>query len=340
MRRRGFTLIELLVVIAIIAILVALLLPAVQQAREAARRSQCKSNLKQIGIGLHNYHDVHGGLPPGCVPRLAGANINGNYESWGWSSYILPYIDNAALFDELNINGQTLNEALVAANAAGGQAALSAAFPPLPAYQCPSDTTGPRLRNGMRRTHFRGDSGIPNGWRPPTLNYPGSTGGIRGDVATPNRPNRRAPKGIFYNWSSVKFRDITDGTSNTFAVGERERRCGAGSWIGNRNPQGSGTHGNDYNLARVKIPLNHPLNSGNDNCTDGFSSKHTGGAHFLLCDGAVRFVNDTIDHDNAGSGESNSQGINWPNQVSQGVDNLGLYQRLGMKDDELLLGDF
>lgn len=338
MRRRGFTLIELLVVIAIIAILVALLLPAVQQAREAARRSQCKSNLKQIGIGLHNYHDVFSVLPPGTAPRRQ-TNNNGrvlaNYESWGWPAFILGNIDNAALFDELDINGRTLNEVLAAAEAAG---TLDATFPSLTVYQCPSDTTGPRLQNGMRRTHFNGLALPNNSWRPPTLNYPGSTGGVSGDLRAPRQLNHREPRGIFYNGSRVKFRDITDGTSNTFMVGERERRCGAGTWLGARNPDGNGTHGNDYHIARTRIVMNDPINTGNDRCTDGFSSQHVGGAHFLMCDGAVRFISDNIDHNNAGVGENQNQGVNMGAVANKEL--FGTYQRLGMRDDELVLGDF
>jgi prepilin-type N-terminal cleavage/methylation domain-containing protein len=339
-RKRGFTLIELLVVIAIIAILVALLLPAVQQAREAARRSQCKAHLKQIGVALHNYHDVYSVLPPGTAPRRRPGGANNNrvlsqYESWGWSAFILPYIDQAPLAEELDLNGRTLNEALNAAQAAG---TLDASFPAMPVYQCPSDTTGPRLTNGMRRTHFNGLSNVPNSWRPPTLNYPGSTGGVSGDLRAPRQQNHRHPRGIFYNGSKVKFRDIIDGTSNVFMVGEREKRCGAGVWMGARNPDGNGVHGNDYHLARTRIVLNDPVNSGNDRCTDGFSSVHVGGAHFLLCDGAVKFISDNIHYNNAGAGENQNQGVNF-GSISN-LDAFGTYQKLGMRDDDQVLGDF
>ena len=119
LRHRGFTLIELLVVIAIIAVLIALLLPAVQQAREAARRTQCKNNLKQIGIALHSYHDTFGGFPPGYVVGAAPANAG-----YAWSAMILPNMDQAVLYNALNFS-----------SVPAGSVVLS-----LPAWKCPSDT--------------------------------------------------------------------------------------------------------------------------------------------------------------------------------------------------------
>ncbi|QDU40709.1 putative major pilin subunit [Maioricimonas rarisocia] len=343
--RRGFTLIELLVVIAIIAILIALLLPAVQQAREAARRTQCRDHLKNIGLALHNYLDVHGCFPSGTSATYDANNRTAlaNYESWGWPALILPYIDQAPLHNQLDVNGRSLRDAIEAIFAAGGNSAMDAAFPPIPIYQCPSDQTGPRLQNGMRRTHFNGGGNGPtNSWRPPTLNYPGNQGGLAGDLRVPDDTTDRHPFGILYTGSRIKMRDITDGSSNTFVVGERAFRCGAGSWLGARNPDGNGTHGNDYHLARIRIPLNDPVNTGNDRCTDGFSSAHEGGAFFLMGDGAVRFVSENIDFNNAGAPERNSNGIAWMGDVggAAGVNNLGTYQRLGMYRDGLTVSEF
>lgn len=341
-QNKGFTLIELLVVIAIIAVLIALLLPAVQQAREAARRSQCKNNLKQIGLALHNYHGTHRIFPMGTAARrettMTRGRVIANYESWGWAASILPFIDEAPLFQNLKINDRTLNEVLVLIG--DNPTALNAAFPPLSSYQCPSDTTGPYLKNGMVRNHFgNGLSGISTAWKPPTLNYPGSTGEPAGDVRAPRNITQRPTHGIFGNTSTVRIRDVTDGTSNTFMAGEREERCGAGSWIGARNPDGNGRHGNDYALARVRQVLNDPSNAGNDRCTDGFSSKHVGGAQFLFVDGSVHFISENIDFDLQGIPERNGQGVNWPADAIN-PPYLGLYQRLGMRDDGLQVTGF
>ncbi|OYW22350.1 MAG: hypothetical protein B7Z55_04715 [Planctomycetales bacterium 12-60-4] len=231
-----------------------------------------------------------------------------------------------------------MHDALVAIGPTNN-GALNNAFPPLPAYRCPSDTTGPRLKAGMVRNNFNNGQAGLNGWRPPTSNYPASTGEPSGDVRAPRQSNHREPRGMFYSQSFLGFRDITDGSSNTIMVGEREQRCGAGTWIGNRNPDGNGLHGNDYVLARMRPPLNDPINTGNDNCTDGFSSKHAGGAHFLMGDGTVRFISENIHFDLQGIPENDNQGVNWPSAAAiPGA--IGIYQRLGMRDDDVPVGDF
>jgi prepilin-type N-terminal cleavage/methylation domain-containing protein len=145
-RPRGFTLIELLVVIAIIAILVALLLPAVQQAREAARRSQCKSNLKQLGVALHNYHDVHSVFPPGCVNQ-EGDTANPDDRdrlNWTWPVYLMPYMDQAPLYEQLN-PGPTRATAAVS-----DPAKRAVMQQPLAAFRCPSDV-GPATNTEDKR---------------------------------------------------------------------------------------------------------------------------------------------------------------------------------------------
>ncbi len=153
-RRRGFTLIELLVVIAIIAILIALLLPAVQQAREAARRSTCKNNLKQIGLAIHNYNDTAKMFPPGCIPQRDTDNgFTNQYESWCWMTYILPQMDQAPLFKNLNVNGRTLSSW-------GSSANLNQLFPVLNAFGNRSQLGAANLGIGLDlnrgfRTQYR-----------------------------------------------------------------------------------------------------------------------------------------------------------------------------------------
>jgi len=192
---------------------------------------------------------------------------------------------------------------------------------------------------GMRRNHFDGN-GFPGGgtFRPPTSNYLGVCG--YKDVNRPTNYRTNPNNGMLYNGSRVSFRDITDGASNTFIVGERDKRCGAGSWIGNRNPGGGGTHGADYQFGRISVPLNDPVNGGAQRCTDGFSSPHTGGGHFLFCDGRVQFISENIDFRNVpGSGwRQHGQTNRRFNQNDYNV--MGIYQLLGIKEDNVPMGAY
>ncbi len=215
-RREGFTLIELLVVIAIIAILIALLLPAVQQAREAARRTQCRNNLKQIGLALHNYVDAHSALPPGSIMLLNATGSTFNGHGWTWQASILPYLDQGPLFNAIQgpdgmgneLGGSTSGKPLVAKATT------------LAVLWCPSQ---PDVRNGSQKSA---------GYQ--TSNYNGNMGTRIGNgndncictgVATVNDMLTNAwgcanGNGIFYPNSSNRFRDVTDGLSNTIFVSE------------------------------------------------------------------------------------------------------------------------
>jgi prepilin-type N-terminal cleavage/methylation domain-containing protein/prepilin-type processing-associated H-X9-DG protein len=253
--RRAFTLIELLVVIAIIAVLVALLLPAVQQAREAARRTTCRNNLKQYGLALHNYHDAHLVFPIG--------NVGNRF--WTFQSMLLPNLDQTALYERCNYNypGTCFN-----ANVAGGPA-KTAAGRSLPIFGCPSDpNTG--------KTYTDPFTGIIAS---------GSYLGVMGTSSTNGT-------GLLFSNSSTAFRLVADGTSTTLAMGERGIPdslywgfflCG----YGNIDAQGDGD-----NLLTTKFGLGPGLPDGNHNLH--FWTYHTGGAHFLMVDGSVRFISNSI----------------------------------------------
>lgn len=295
-RRSGFTLIELLVVIAIIAILIALLLPAVQQAREAARRSQCKNNLKQIGLALHNYHDVALVFPPGYIARNIQRADPASADSgpgFSWATMILPYLDQAPLYSKLNFS----LDANDSQNLPHGQTILSA-------FQCPSDTF---------EDHF-----TLGGVELPSSNYVGIFG--YGSVTmTPGNP---MGAGVFYRNSKVRFRDIKDGTSNTICAGERSSYHdfnapapeveSLSTWYaaipgltrpaGMMMMPGMMEASPSLILGHVGQPgmmgmmaMHHTPNTTNH--IVNFSSEHTGGCHFLLCDGSVRFLSRNVNYD-------------------------------------------
>jgi prepilin-type N-terminal cleavage/methylation domain-containing protein/prepilin-type processing-associated H-X9-DG protein len=296
-RHSAFTLVELLVVIAIIGVLVALLLPAVQAAREAARRAQCTNNLKQLALACHNYHDIHKTFPPNHIfsrPPGQGANAEG----WGWQALILPQMEQQPLHEQLGVTQLSLLDLL-----AGGNPSLpnpiSLLQTPIPAFLCPSDTNPDKPLVPQQR-HFGGGIGTNAGgwgnWRPAASNYMSSRG-TRNNW--PNVANLDA-QGMFSGHVAHSIADCIDGTSNTFLIGERDTRfCRSGTWIGVRNPQGNLVRGFYYNTANVRVPLNAPdppyaWNS-RAGCSEGFSSMHPGGANFALADGSVRFISDTIE---------------------------------------------
>lgn len=296
-QRRGFTLIELLVVIAIIAILVSLLLPAVQQAREAARRTQCKNNLKQIGLAIHNYHDVHRSFPPGVV--YSTSTVHG----FAWGTFILPFIEQRPLYETLNVSTEgdvfgTWNN-----RDPGAKTVLTA-------YICPSDTG--RVDSSMGHSNYIGvNSGEKARRRGNDV--------IRDHAAV--GANEQHSKGLFTRDVARRIRDITDGTSNTLVVGERASllsapnlngtaQCSAGQWIGVRalrfwsGDQVSlqsqravmGIAGSGINSTLITKGGGTRETLDNTECTLNFNSNHTGGAQFLLGDGSVRFLSENINH--------------------------------------------
>jgi prepilin-type N-terminal cleavage/methylation domain-containing protein/prepilin-type processing-associated H-X9-DG protein len=284
-KRIGFTLIELLVVIAIIAILIALLLPAVQQAREAARRSQCKNNMKQLGLAMHNYHDVMGNFPIASmgigVPGLSNGQ-SGNV----WMRYILPYIDQANMYNKWDETKQY---------AQGGNTALiRTVVPPL---LCPSDSATKTWNNT------------------PNYNYAVNLGNTTVESRSPF--NGVTYKGGPFKYSvssttgySYKIRDIVDGTSNTILLGEIRQ-----------GQNGQDLRGLIWYVPHIGFTTHYPPNTSvPDNLNSGFCvaansaiglpcqgtsssaplnfsarSMHTGGVHVAMCDGSVRFASNNID---------------------------------------------
>ncbi|WP_339743679.1 DUF1559 domain-containing protein [uncultured Rubinisphaera sp.] len=300
--RNAFTLIELLVVIAIIAILVALLLPAVQQAREAARRSQCKNNLKQMGLALHNYHDIHNTLPP-AVMRPSYSVSAGFFgkPGWGWGTMLLPFIEQSALYDSMNINVNVMEDT---------PAMLQYTQTAIPIYLCPS-SPAPLINTKHKKNAWSAED------CPATSNYKGVFGSRNeGERTTsglaPSCPTNccwlyghcmRGETGLFGANSVVRFRDITDGLSNTFAIGE----CTYGDigdgvdraasvWAGMSNQSTANTTTNDRPVRVLMHSLaNTTARRINGTFRNAFSSHHDGGAQFLLADGSVRFISEVVD---------------------------------------------
>ncbi len=276
LRRRGFTLIELLVVIAITAVLIALLLPSVQQAREAARRAQCRNNLKQLGLALHNYHDTHGVLPMGFHWPLGT----------GWSYHLLPFLGQTALYSSMTVGTPTTATTSIWRNGSP-EAALSVL---LPVLRCPSSASPPAVVNvnGIDRR-------VP-------CDYLACASGVRTtDSGTSvNGIGVANLDGTFYRTSSVRLSDVRDGTSNTIGVGETFYESSEldhwaiGSDDLGRNNTPDSADASEF-LGSLGVNLNlYDDGSGTDALEISFKSRHVGGCQFLLLDGSIRFLSENI----------------------------------------------
>lgn len=302
--------------IAIIAILVALLLPAVQQAREAARRSSCKNNLKQLGLAMHNYHDVHQQFP--CTIHTNGTwGANNNNHGGSWLVQMLPFVEQAPLYDGLDFD---LDPSHVGTTPAGDPAYEVV----IDAFICPSDDHPGVWTNGMSV------DATTNGQNRAVSNYSASMGSQANSPGGThnnhfgNGSNTRAglldPNTIsgvigHVSWAA-RFRDIKDGTSNTIALGEVRPACSnhvRNGWMHvNSMYTGTGVAINYDTCEDSASPL--ASFTGAWGWSQGFKSSHTGGAQFVLCDGSVRFIGENID--------------------------MVTYQRLGDRKDGEVVGEF
>ncbi len=327
--RSGFTLIELLVVIAIIAVLIALLLPAVQQAREAARRSQCKNNLKQLALAMHNYHDTHGLFPYGQQKEVAGATHRRDC----WFQRILPQVEQAPASALYEADRTEYMHNIYAI--AGSPPVSKVPKTVIPMFVCPSDAGSPGVGGSGNSVTFQSNYVVCGGVGVYTVNAQGVMTVTDRAVATTAAPLDRG--GLFFADSNSGFKSCTDGSSNTLLAAEGLTRSGGSAWGELGGIWGGSPHGGFcfstseapntsvpdrvYSCKATSVPgapNQAPCENGNSGGLAGrynfARSYHSGGVQGALADGSVRFFSDNI--------------------------NLQTWMRLGVKNDGQPVGDF
>jgi prepilin-type N-terminal cleavage/methylation domain-containing protein/prepilin-type processing-associated H-X9-DG protein len=293
-RPPGFTLIELLVVIAIIAILIALLVPSVQKVREAAARTQCDNNLKQMGVAMHMYHDTYKMFPPAFTKVSVPLAPNQITNNWGWSVMLLPFLEQDALYNTLNVSAVNLAQSVTTNQA-------------YPVFTCPSDPA------------------------PPTnAQIAAALGGY-------GKSNYAVSEQVCDGGSTYRMTQITDGTSNTLMIGEREMTTQIGAaWAGRDPATATGTVavvGRPNWPINTRQPGTYAADKAAGQCKSfAWASLHLGGANFAFCDGSVRFLSEDIDSDPA------QQNCNNPGTIPLPLPNF-TYQKLYYKDDGYVLSD-
>jgi prepilin-type processing-associated H-X9-DG protein len=358
--------VELLLLAGASLILLSLWLPQLVKWREAARRRTCVGNLQQIGQAMEAYHQAYQALPPGYMPdgfqrqKSGGVTWSGNEPSYAWSVFLLPHLGHETIYQKLAVGEVSLRAAVADA---GKLKILQA---PLAVYRCPSNLAGPSFASAPIHPESRFLDEQMN--RQPeivaggSLSYVASGGYFALNIPLSlgpesnfgRRPSRKANNGLFSVGCSVRHEDITDGLSNTLAVGERGFFQGSSNWVGVQSvktePSASICLGRVYwrineipseffELPQPEFELATPKKnfyvSRYESAKGGFSSYHLGGAHFLFADGQVRFLANEIDFYNTIHLFANN-----PEQPIPRIEELGVFQKLGIRNDGQAIDGF